>query len=199
MNPELFVIAGPNGAGKTTYGRAFVPEGVTIFNGDLVFANLVKQYPHVDLERLKGGVPVALERARDEAIALRTSFGFETNFSSDLTIDLINHFKANGYKANLTYMGLDDLLSAKARVSDRIAHGGHDVLAEVIRYNFEEGVKRVVESLHRFDTIEFIDNAFEPKVIAVASASPWSHRILNNIIRWFNVHFKAELERLFLN
>lgn len=49
--PQFIIISGPNGAGKSIFGRLHVPEGTPIFNGDLVFAELIRQHPHIDADR----------------------------------------------------------------------------------------------------------------------------------------------------
>jgi hypothetical protein len=46
------------------------------------------QYPQIEVERLAGGVAVALEKARDKAIADKANFAFESNFSNDMAIDI---------------------------------------------------------------------------------------------------------------
>lgn len=196
MTPEFFVIAGPNGAGKTTYGPRLVPAGVPIFNGDLVFAELVKQYPHIDPERLKGGVPMALEKARDSAIKSKTSFAFETNFSSDLTVELVNHFNNHGYTISLFYLGLDDVISAETRVATRVMLGSHDVPRDIIKYNFDEGIKRVCDSLDLFDKVAFVDTKRDAETIALAASPPFNYQILRNDIGWFNSSFRPAMERL---
>jgi predicted ABC-type ATPase len=107
--PRFTIIAGPNGAGKSTVGHLFLPKDVVIFNGDLVFAELIRRNPHIDPQRLAGDVPAALEAARDIAISGRKDFAFETNFTSDLTLDLAGQFREAGYAVNLIYIGLDSV------------------------------------------------------------------------------------------
>ncbi|MBT1712304.1 hypothetical protein KK062_28940, partial [Fulvivirgaceae bacterium PWU5] len=157
---------------------------------------LVKQYPHIDPERLKGGVPVALEKARHTAIELKASFAFETNFSSDLTVELVNHFKHHGYTVSLIYLGLDDIISAETRVATRVMLGSHDVPSDVIKYNFDEGIKRVCDSLNLFDKAAFVDTKRDAQTVALTSAPPFNYQILRNDVGWFNASFHPLLERL---
>ena len=51
--------------------QRFIPASISVFNGDLVFAELVNKYPHIEPIRLQGGVAVALEKVRDEALAAK--------------------------------------------------------------------------------------------------------------------------------
>ncbi|MDB5025601.1 MAG: hypothetical protein JWP78_3356 [Mucilaginibacter sp.] len=54
MRPQFVIIAGPNGASKSVFGHFHVPENTPVFNGDLVFAELMIQYPQIEVERLAG-------------------------------------------------------------------------------------------------------------------------------------------------
>jgi predicted ABC-type ATPase len=154
--PRFFIVAGPNGAGKSTLGQAFVPPGVSIFNGDLVFAELCTKHPNIAPERLKGGVAVALERARDQALEQRRDFAFETNFSSILVVDLIRLFHFHRYRIDLLYFGLPDLATSVSRVETRTALGGHDIPNETIQFNLSEGIKLLSNSSRYFCSASFI-------------------------------------------
>lgn len=194
--PRFFIIAGPNGAGKSTLCSALVPKDVQIFNGDLVFEQLCKQYPHIDPERLKGGVPMALEKARDIAISEESDFAFETNFSSDLTMDLAKQFKEKGYTINLIYVGLDNTIIAESRVKTRVKLGGHDIPSETINFNFDEGIKRVQNNLAFFDTSMFFNTVPTLGMVASCDQRTQGFKLFDKSITWFNRHFKATLESL---
>jgi len=116
VKPQFFIIAGPNGAGKSTYGHQHVPEGTHLFNGDEVYAELLRKYPDYDPVKLQGGVPYRLEKERGEAIALGRDFAFETNYSTDLATEIADTFRNAGYETNLVYFGLDNADAAGMRV-----------------------------------------------------------------------------------
>jgi predicted ABC-type ATPase len=194
--PRFFIIAGPNGAGKSTLGSALVPKDVQIFNGDLVFEQLCKQYPNIDPERLKGGVPMALEKARDTAILEESDFAFETNFSSNLTMDLAKQFKEKGYTINLIYVGLENTILAESRVKTRVKLGGHDIPSETINFNFNEGIKRVQNNLAFFDTSMFFNTVPTLEMVAFCDQRTQDFKLFGKSITWFNRHFKATLESL---
>jgi len=193
--PGLYVIAGPNGAGKSTFGNSFLPANTFLFNGDEVYATLIAQHPDIDPVRLRGGVPVALEKARDQAIAAKESFGFETNFSSDLTIELMQHFKNHGYNLHLIYFGLNDPIIAESRVQTRVNLGGHDIPTDVIEFNFHEGIKRVNSNLNQFDSISFISSELKNQVIAHCDNDMSALKIYNNLT-WFNRDFKQTVLKM---
>jgi|GEM_PF-1078177 len=190
--PRFFIVAGPNGAGKSTLGHAFVPSGVSIFNGDLVFEELIKLHPNLPPERLKGGVAVALERARDRAIQEGRDFAFETNFSSNLTVELIHTFRNSQYNIHLLYFGLPDLNMSESRVTTRVSLGGHDIPSQIIQFNFREGIKMINQNLSLFDSITFISTATIPKIIANFEKKGQNLIIQDTSIAWFNDQFKVK-------
>ncbi len=197
QKPEFYVIAGPNGAGKSTNGYLFVPPSVNIFNGDLVFADLVKRYPDIDPIRLQGGVAHALEQAKDKALASKVHFAFESNYSSDMASEIVQTFKAAGYKVNLVYFGLEDIEMSSLRVKLRHGIRGHYVSPDVIKYNFEEGVKRVKKDLSLFDNIIFVDNS-EQKLKVVEFYQKTSRRQQKTIfpVKWYTEHFEGTMQKL---
>lgn len=198
MKPQFFIVAGPNGAGKTTYMQAHVPEGTFIFNGDRVYADLIKRYPNYDPESLKGAVPQQMEKDINNALSVRANFGFETNYSATLSIEVTKTFMDAGYETNMIYFGLEDIQSAALRVDHRVQSGGHDLSISEIRFNFEEGLKRVKENLHLYDTIKFADTGIYgmAPIIACYSKETNIYEVLTDNIEWFNNHFKEPLIHL---
>jgi len=195
MKPQFIIISGPNGAGKSVLGHRHVPEGTPIFNGDLVFAELIRQYPHIEPDRLSGGVALALEKARDKAIANKTNFAFESNFSNDMAIDISNTFSHAGYETSLVYFGLNSLENSVLRVDTRATLGGHGVSPEVIRFNMQEGIKRTIKHLNIFDKIFFTDAAVKDvtPIIAYFIKETGACEILAENIKWFNENFRIPL------
>ena len=154
--PEFTVIAGPNGAGKSRLCPYYIH--CKSFDGDLLAMNLRKEHPEWEERWIGGTVASTLQKQKDEAIALQKDFAFETNFSNDLILNMIQEFKDAGYKINLFYFGLPSVDESTSRVIQRKMFGGHDVADEVIEYNFHEGIKRMQQNLHLFDNITFVDS-----------------------------------------
>jgi predicted ABC-type ATPase len=196
--PDLFIVAGPNGAGKSTFAGMYLPHEVQLFNGDAVFASLQKTYPNLSTERLSGGVAVALEKARDLALAEPKSFAFETNYSTNLAQEMVRLFKEKGYNCNLIYFGLDNIFESSARVNNRVKLGGHDVSKEIIVYNFDEGVKRIKKDLPLFDNIEFVRTDYEKpiEIIAIINHSNKYKAVWVNGVSWFDEHFRQTFEKI---
>lgn len=198
MKPQFFIIAGPNGAGKSTYVHDFVPADTVIFNGDQVYADLLKQYPNYDPVALAGGVPFRLEKERDAAISAKRNFCFESNYSNDLATEIAETFKAADYEINLIYFGLNDIDVATSRVMTRVALGGHDIKDMDIRYNFEDGILRVKQDLALYDSIQFVDTNINQSATVIAHyvKDESAPLVIHQSVSWFENHFRLRMEAL---
>jgi predicted ABC-type ATPase len=195
--PNFTIIAGPNGAGKSTNRHIFVPISTPIFNGDLVLADLIKKYPSIEPLRLHGGVAKALEDRRNEALALKKNFAFESNYSSDMATEITQQFKNADYHTTLVYFGLNSLKVSATRVRERIVLGGHDVTPETMQYNFEESIKRVNKDLILYDTIIFVDTQKQnARIIALIQKGEDTQITLAENIMWYTKYFKEQIEAL---
>jgi predicted ABC-type ATPase len=158
---------------------------------------LRKEHPEWEERWIGGTVASTLQKQKDEAIAMLKDFAFETNFSNDLIIDMINEFRKAGYKVSLFYFGLPTLDDSTYRVMQRKLFGGHDVADHIIEYNFNEGIKRMQQNLHLFDNITFIDGTSNfGEIIAVYIKKSARHEIADHSYGWFNEFFREPFEKL---
>ena len=193
--PEFTVIAGPNGAGKSRLCPYYIH--CKSFDGDLLALNLRKEHPEWEERWIGGTVASTLQKQKDEAIANQKDFAFETNFSNDLILNMIDEFKNAGYKITLFYFGLPSLDDSTYRVMQRKLMGGHDVTDEVIEYNFHEGIKRMQQNLHLFDNITFVDgNSNFGEIVAIYIKKSAKHEITNHSYNWFNEFFEEAFNKL---
>ena len=193
--PEFTVIAGPNGAGKSRLCPYYIH--CKSFDGDLLAMNLRKEHPEWEERWIGGTVASTLQKQKDEAIASQKDFAFETNFSNDLILNMIDEFKNAGYKITLFYFGLPSLDDSTYRVMQRKLMGGHDVTDEVIEYNFHEGIKRMQQNLHLFDNITFVDgNSNFGEIVAIYIKKSAKHEITNHSYSWFNEFFEEAFNNL---
>lgn len=193
--PEFTVIAGPNGAGKSRLCSYYIR--CKSFDGDILAMTLRKEHPEWEERWIGGTVAGTLQKQKDEAIAMLKDFAFETNFSNDLIIDMINEFREAGYKISLFYFGLPTLDDSTYRVMQRKLFGGHDVADHIIEYNFNEGIKRMQQNLHLFDNITFIDGTSNfGEIIAVYIKKSARHEIADHSYGWFNEFFREPFEKL---
>lgn len=123
---------------------------------------------------------------QNNAIANNYDFAFETNFTNDLIINMINEFKEAGYKISLFYFGINYLQDSVMRVQERTNLGGHNVADDVVKYNFSECPKRVAQNLHLFDYMIFIDGIIPyGKIIANIRQRDNYKEIADIVPRWF--------------
>jgi len=193
--PEFTVIAGPNGAGKSRLCPYYI-HGKS-FDGDLLAMSLRKEHPEWEERWIGGTVAGTLQKQKDEAIALHKDFAFETNFSNDLILNMIQEFKDAGYKISLFYFGLPSLDDSTYRVMQRKLMGGHDVADEIIEYNFHEGIKRMQQNLYLFDNITFVDgNSNFGEIVAIYIKKSAKHEITHHSYGWFKEYFEETFNKL---
>ena len=193
--PEFTIIAGPNGASKSRLGVFY--SNTQAFDGDKLALNLRKEHPDWIDRWVDGTVISTLMNEKEIAISQKKSYAFETNFSSDLPITLIQDFKKAGYKISLIYFGLSSKEDSLSRVMQRQNMGGHNVPQEVIEYNFTEGIKRVRSSLSLFENLLFIDGTSDfGDIVAIHIAKSSKHQITDHPAPWFDKYFKDVFEEL---
>lgn len=190
--PELTIIAGPNGAGKSRLCPFYV--SVKSFDGDKLMLDLRREHPDWPDRWVSGTVASHLEKQKAEALEQHKDFAFETNFSSDMVLHMIEDFRAAGFKISLCYFGLRNEDESVSRVIHRVQTGGHDVADEIIRFNFHEGLKNTQQHLRLFDNITFIDgNSDYGHIVALHISKSKTHKVVDNPPQWF----KEQFEELF--
>jgi predicted ABC-type ATPase len=145
VSRKIIIIAGPNGAGKTTFAREFLPHEagcLGFINVDLIAEGLSPFDP--ERVSLRAGRLVLQEIHR--RTKLGESFAFETTLSGRGYAALIPRWRSAGYDVQLIFLTLPAADLAIARVSARVAQGGHGIEEEVLRRRFDRG-------LHNFHTV----------------------------------------------
>ena len=193
--PEFTVIAGPNGAGKSRLCPFYVSK--KSFDGDKLALNLRKEHPDWPEHWISGTVASELEKPKKQALEQKEDFAFETNFSNEMVVNMIQEFKDASYKVSLCYFGLNSENESVSRVILRAHTGGHDVSDEVIRFNFNEGLKNAKKNLHLFENLTFIDgNSDFGKIVALHIDKNGKHEVTNNPPPWFKEHFEKPFAEL---
>lgn len=146
MNEQhrIIIIAGPNGAGKTTFAREFLPQEANcrdFINADLIAAGLSPFGPEAAAQR--AGRLMLQEMA--SRIEQSRGFAFETTLSGLNYARHIPHWKHQGYHIKLLFLSLPSVEIAIARVSARVAQGGHSIPEPVIRRRFASGLRNFHE------------------------------------------------------
>ena len=155
--PRCIVIAGPNGAGKTTFAREYLPTGAGVLhfvNADLIAGGLSPMRP--ELAALSGGRLFLAEL--DRHARTRADFAFETTLSGLIYLRRLKHWKAAGYRIEITYLRLPSPQLALRRIAARVRQGGHHVpRADVLRRftrgwaNFQQFYRQLADGWTVYD------------------------------------------------
>ena len=136
--PELWIIAGPNGAGKTTTvqrgGLAESLAAAEFINADAVTLEHLKTmgygWENAPPEVLKETFIRAAEDSAARLESIIESGGIaavESVLSTGKYCGLVERVRALGGDFHLVYVALNSPVLSAMRVSNRTAHGGHDV------------------------------------------------------------------------
>lgn len=193
--PELTIIAGPNGAGKSRLCPFYVSPAS--FDGDKLMMRLRREHPEWPDRWISGTVASELEKQKTEALLQKRDFAFETNFSSDMVLRMVQDFREAGFKVSLVYFGLYSEDESVSRVIHRVQTGGHDVADDVIRFNFNEGLRNAQQHLYLFDNVTFIDgNSDYGQIIALHISKSQTHKVVDDPPLWFKEQFEVAFSEL---
>lgn len=88
------------------------------------------------------------------------SFAFETTLSGHVYARLIPKWRKAGYRVKLIFLSLPNPELAIARVTARVAQGGHNVGSAVIRRRFDSGLRNLRNIyVNLVDKWEWYDNS----------------------------------------
>ena len=153
--PVVLAFAGPNGSGKSSITR-----GLPIFGTYVNADDLKTEYDLSDLEAAQQA-----DALRNELLNKRADFSFETVLSTDRNLLLLKKAKENGYEVQCVYVLTCDENINVARVSGRVAEGGHDVPEDKIRSRYHRALALLPELIELCDKILIFDNSDLPTLI----------------------------------
>ena len=149
--PEVVVFAGPNGSGKSTFTVVLRPL-MDYINADEIRQNLKCS----DLEAAQ-----VAERQREECLAQKRDFCFETVMSTERNLHLLRRARRAGYFVRCYYVLTVDPRINVYRIQARVAAGGHDVPEEKIYTRFQRAMALVPEVVAVSDICHIYDNSAE--------------------------------------
>jgi predicted ABC-type ATPase len=143
--PVCWIISGPNGAGKTTFALEYLPSVVgcqQFINADLIAAGLSPLAPERGLVTASRLFLNEIERC----IAAKSDFGFETTLAGRGYLRMIRRLQAVGWRVELIYLALPNVGFSRARVAERVVHGGHAISPEDIARRFPRSLHNLLHS-----------------------------------------------------
>lgn len=166
--PRVVIFAGPNGAGKSTHADAILAAlGMETFvNADYIARGLSGH--NTDTVAFEAG-RIMLKRLHQLGDA-GADFAFESTLSSRTFAPFLRLLKDQGYGVAIYYFSLANAQLAVRRVKLRVAMGGHDVPADVVRRRFSRSLNNFF-SLYAplADEWTLFDNSASPHAQQVAA------------------------------
>jgi len=153
---QLWILVGGNGAGKSTFYRLMLnPLGIPFVNADQIAREI---YPD-DPEGNSYNAAKIAERMCTEQIRAGNSFCFETVFSHPSKVDLLGRARALGYQIILVLIHLEHTDLNKARISQRVSEGGHNVPDEKVEQRIPRTLAHVKKAIPLCDQVRILDNS----------------------------------------
>ncbi|MGQ0552694.1 MAG: AAA family ATPase [Planctomycetota bacterium] len=185
-SPIVVVVAGPNGAGKSTGAEEILSGsfGLREFvNADTIARGLSGFDP--DSSALAAG-RIMLARLHDLA-GQRASFAFETTLASRSFAPWLAELRGTGYRFGLLFHWMPSPDACVARVTHRVARGGHHVPADVIARRYARGLANLKTLyLPIADEWTVVDNThWPPRTVALGGAE--RTRVVTAPLTWSKI------------
>ncbi len=177
ISPRVVIFAGPNGAGKSTHAEAILAQlGMRTFvNADYIARGLAGS--HAEAVAMQAG-RIMLTRLKELAAA-REDFAFESTLSSRSFAPFLRELKSQGYQVAIYYFSLANPTLAVRRVKLRVAMGGHDVPADVVRRRYGRSVSNFLDLYTPLaDDWTVYDNSLAGQAAMIASFANGTLNIL---------------------
>lgn len=173
-DPVLHLLAGPNGAGKSTlYDMVIGPvTGLEFVNADLIAAD---RWPADASRRSYDAAALAAAR-RDDLLAQRCSFATETVFSHESKLEFLRAATAAGYLVTLHVVMVPEELCV-ARVTSRVAAGGHPVPEPKVRARYQRLWPLVAAAARLADNAVVYDNTRAASPFRVVASFERGHLV----------------------
>lgn len=158
------IFAGVNGAGKSTLYNTEKDDNLGIrLKSDEILHDLGLDWKNANAQIIAG--KTLLQRQK-ECFDNGESFNQETTLSGKSIIKAIQQAKELGYEIHLRYVGVSSPEIAKARVANRIVHGGHGVDGDTIERRFISSKNNFLAVVPLCDSVIVYDNTEAMKINA---------------------------------
>lgn len=153
---QLWMIVGGNGAGKSTfYQQRLQPLGLPFVNADNIARDVFPEEPEAN----SYAAAQIAEQLRFDQLAAGKSFCFETVFSHPSKVDFLAQAKAIGYQIYMVVIHVDSTALNNARISQRVAAGGHHVPADKVETRIPRTLENIKLAIPLCDQVRVFDNS----------------------------------------
>jgi predicted ABC-type ATPase len=132
---NIIIVGGTHGAGKSTLCRELSDE--------TGYCYISPQQVNLDKKLTKNQTFKKILKLVEEMFSEKSSFIFEHVMSGGYIDKLIGQSIRNGYRIELIYIDIQDVITAMGRIDKRIRSGGH-------QHSYDETLTRLEESRRNF-------------------------------------------------
>ena len=156
--PVMVIVASPNGSGKSTTTAQFSKDGYEVIDPDRIARELSPKSPE---DHAVSAGKQAINRVK-ENIAQGNSFLVETTLSSKGVYQrLVDQAKDSGFSIKLAYVSTESPYINIARISDRVAQGGHNVPDNDVIRRYDRSLNNLGDFFDKADEKAIIDNSHD--------------------------------------
>lgn len=162
MNPRpvVFVLAGVNGAGKSSVGGHLLERaGLSWFNPDTFARELVLTTDCTQSSANSAAWQEGMRRF-DDAIAAGSPYAFETTLGGRSVAARLMAAAAT-HDVLMWFCALSSPETHIARVRARVAMGGHDIPAMMIRQRYPAALQNLIQLMPHLAHLKVYDNSHE--------------------------------------
>lgn len=157
--PVLYVLAGVNGAGKSSVGGQLLRlRGLEYFNPD-EFARALSRQTGQDVEQSNAKAWLFGKELLERAIAEGRNHAFETTLGGNTIPRLVGNAATAGHRVVVWYCGLVSPELHIERVRQRVAAGGHDIPADMIRRRWHRSRENLIALMPLLSDLRVFDNS----------------------------------------
>lgn len=164
LRPTLCIVAGPNGSGKTTTTLQLLQHEWAA-TSQYINPDNIAQEQFGDWNSPSAVLQAAREatRLRNQCLAERRDFVFETVFSSDEKLMFVERAKQAGFFIRIFFVCTADPLINIRRISRRFLDGGHDVPSAKVIERYYKSLLNLGKAIPLADRVYVYDNSAEGK------------------------------------
>lgn len=111
-------------------------------------------------------VAIVADFLKEQYLARKMSFSFETVFSHPAKIDILKRAFESGYRTYLYFIATETPEINIARIAGRVQLGGHDVPTDKIRQRYYRGLELIKSALPYLSRGYFFDNTMTSRCFA---------------------------------